>query len=445
MFAALLLAGLLVDSVPQYAYGQVILPNSPAETPPWSSLQVFDPVWFARFWSRDANEAVAPEDTPVKTRVQPGFESVGIRAGSWMFSPAITAGSFYDSNVFASSADKHGDLAGVVEPSLGISSLWDRHALNIGASVRSIDYRSFSGLNQTDANLQMRGRIDVWHDAAILTSFRLASLHEGVGSLTSPAGAAEPTPYTFASADVSYWQQFNRLATSFGVRADSYDYGSTRAQDGTIINQDSRDGHVHVAHGRVDYAISPDFGVFSSFEANRRDLRGTPTQPLSSDGYRSLTGIDVQLTHLIMSEIAAGYASQRFDDPGIGTIAGPSYRASLHWSPTRMLDLHVQAEQIVTEAADTVASGIRANAFQIGADYELRRDTVLSVSGTYERDKFFGQSREDTVYATEAALKHLFNRYIYISARYRYLRRDSSAPSSSYDKHEVALNVTAHY
>jgi uncharacterized protein (PEP-CTERM system associated) len=166
---------------------------------------------------------------------------------------------------------------------------------------------------------------------------------------------------------------------------------------------------------------------------------------LSSDGYRSLSGFNVQLGHLLKGEIGAGYASQRFDDPTIGTIEGPAYRAMLTWSVTRMLDLHFKAEQIVTEASDTVVGGIRADALQVGADYELRRNMVLSVSGTYERDRFYGEIRNDTVYSSLAELKYLLNRYSYISLQYQYFRRDSSDPSSSYDKHEVGLNVTAHY
>ncbi len=435
----------LLVSVSPPARSQVITPISPSATPPWSSLDVFDPVPFAQLWGRNPADTAEPEDNPVKTRQQPGYESVGIRAGPWMFSPSLTAGGRYSSNVFSSNSDKRGDLAAVIEPSLGISSLWERHSLDVQGSVRSINYRKFSGLNQTDANLRVRGRVDLWHDAAILTNFRVASLHEGVGSLTSPTGAAEPTPYNFATGDVTYWQKINRFAGSFGVRRDVYNYGSTRAQDGSIINQDSRDGHVNVAHGRLDYAISPNLGVFSALEANRREFRGTATQPLSSDGYRSLGGLNIQLGRLLTGEVGAGYGSQRFDDPTIGTIAGPAYRAQLTWSVTRMLDLHFKADRVVTQARDTVAGGIRADAFQLGADYELRRNVVLSVAGTYERDKFFGQVRNDKVYSTLTELKFLINRYSYISAQHQYVRRDSSAPLGSYDKHEVGLSVTAHY
>lgn len=438
-------AAAVIAALPASAYAQVVTPITPWSVPPWNSLDVFNPVSYAKFLSRDPAEIAAPEDNPVKIREQPGYESVGVRAGPWMFNPSLTGGVSYDSNVFASGSDKRGDLAATIKPSLGVTSLWERHGLDIQGDVRSTSYRKFSQLNQTDASLRARGRIDLWHDAAVLTNFRVAALHEGVGSLTSPTGAAEPTPYSLASGDVTYWQRINRLAGSIGIRADHYNYGSTRAQDGSIINQDSRDGRVAAAHARFDYAISPAVGVFSALEVNKRDLRGTPVQPLSSDGYRSLSGFNVQLGRLVTGEFGAGYASQRFDDPAIGTIQGPAYRAMVTWSVTRLLDLHFKAEQIVTEAGDTVAGGVRADALQIGADYELRRNLILSVAGTYERDKFFGQFRNDKVYSTLTELKYVLNRYSTISLQHQYFRRDSDAPLASYDKHEVGVNVTARY
>lgn len=426
------------------ARAQVVTPLVPSPAPPWSSLEVFEPVPFAQLWAQ-SGEALAPEDTPVKTRQQPGYESVGIRAGPWMFHPSLTGGVRYDNNVFASGSDKRGDLSTTIKPSLEVKSLWERHGIDLQGSVASTSYRRFSQLDQTDANLRLRGRIDLWRNAAILTSFRTALLHEGVGSLTSPTNAAEPTPYTLNSADVTYWQQSGRWAGSIGLRSDAYNFGSTRAINGSIINQDARDGHIDALHGRLDYAMTGNLGLFTAAEVNRRSLKGTPAQSLSSNGYRALAGVNLQLGRLVTGELSAGYASQRFEDPTIGTIEGPTYRGLINWSVTRLLDVHVKAERLVTQAADTVAGGIRADAIQVGADYELRRNIVLSAAATFERDKFFGQARNDDVFSTLTELTYKLNRYSSISLQHQYFRRESNTPSASYDKHEVGLNVTTRY
>ncbi len=440
--AALLLAGTSAQAQVS-STAQLIQPPGPPSAPPWNAQQVFEPLLYPQRWDYERRWELAPEDLPVRTRIQPGYEPVGVRAGSWMLFPMITAGGLYDSNVFASNATRQSDIAVVAAPTLRAQTLWQRHYIDVEAGIRSLSFLDHPGLDQTDASFKSRARIDVAHDAAILTRVQAAYLHERPGSLNSPTGAVEPTPYGLFSGDVTYRKEFNRLTTSFGGLVNAYDYGSTRAQDGSIISQDSRDGQVYAGHGRVDYAFSPMFGVFGAFEANRRELRGTPTESLSSRGYRALAGIDVELTHLITGELGIGYNSQQFDASTIGTIEGPAYRALLVWSPTRMMDVYFKAEQLVTQSSETRAFGIRAYALQLGIDYELRRNIVLSVAGTFENDKFFGTVRDDDVYASHSELKYLLNRHFAISLRHRYLSRNSSDPSSSYDKHEVGLNVTA--
>jgi hypothetical protein len=427
------------------AFAQAISPLKPPTTPPWNAETVFEPVPYAQLWSRFPGEKIAPEDTPVKTRQWPGYEPVGIRANSWMFYPSVTAGALYDSNVFASSTQKEADIAAVARASLLATSLWGRHQLSFDGYVDTKQYDRFSSLDQTNGSLRMKGRIDVRHDIAILFNFRAAYLHEDVGSLSSPTNAIQPTPYGYTYEDVTYWQQFGRLAASFGARNENYDYGSTKAQNGTVINQDSRDGSINVAHARLDYALSPRWGVFTAFEANDRDLRGSSKGSLSSTGYHTLSGFNFVLTPLVTGEIGAGYTSQRFEDPTIGTVSGPAYRALLKWSPTRSFDIYLKGEEITTEAVDTVASAVRADAVMLGADYELRRNLVFSTSASYEKDKFFGQAREDNVYSATASLQYLLNRYSSVSLHYKYINRDSSLPTSTYDKHEIGLDVTAHF
>jgi hypothetical protein len=362
-----------------------------------------------------------------------------------MINPSVTAGAIYDSNVFATSTAPQADIAAVVQPTLRAHTLWERHGLDLQFGTQTYAYKDHPGLDQTDVNLKGTGWIDVRHDAQILTAFQAAYLHEGVGSLTSPTGAVQPTPYSLLSGDVTYRQQFNRLTAAIGTRIDSYSYGSTRAQNGDIIDQSNRDGQVYRLHGRADYTLSPKYALFTSVEANHRQLRGTPNNPLDSSGYRVLTGVDVELSHVITGEFAAGYVNQRFADVTVGTVSGPTYRATLMWRPTRQIDVHFNAEQIVTEASDTTSTGVLANALQAGVDYEIRRNVILSTLGVIEFEKFFSQVRKDRVSVVGTELKYLLNRYSTVSLGYKFFDRNSSIPFDSFIKHQVLVNVTAQF
>jgi hypothetical protein len=427
------------------ASAQVIPSTTEIIAAPWNAQKVFEPSGLLDLTPIDTRDEVQPEDMPVKQRQQPGFEPVGIRYGSWMFNPSLMSGSLYDSNVFSSPTDKRSDIAAVIAPSLRAHTLWERHGIDVKLDAASTIYRDNSSLDQTNVSLKGNAWYDISHDLAVLTNFQIAHLNEGVGTLSSPANAISPTPYDLYSGDVSVRKEFNRMAASVGISVASYDYGSTRAQDGSIINQDGRDGQIYTLHGRVDYAFSPILGWFAGIEGNQRNIRGTPTQSLDSQGYRALSGVTVELTHLLSGEIGAGYARQDFSDATIGVIEGPSYRAQLLWRPTRLLDVHFKAEQIVTETSITSSSGVQANAVQLGADYELRRNVILSAMATYETDKFFGQDRRDIVTTTDARVKYLLNRFAAISVYHRYSDRNSNASAFSYDKHQVGINVTAQF
>jgi hypothetical protein len=412
---------------------------------PWNAQRIFEPTTPPDLTDPDSREDIPPEDLPVRKRQHPGYEPVGIRAGSWMFNPSMITGGFFDSNVFSSSNAKRSDLAAVFEPSLRAHTLWERHGIDLKLDTQSTVYKENSSLNQNNASLKGNAWIDIAHDLALLTNFQVAHLNEGVGSLNSPANAIAPTPYNLLSGDVTLRKQFNRLTTSVGFRTDSYDFGSTRAQDGTVINQDARDGQIYSLHGRIDYAISSVLGVFGGVEGNQRDIRGLPGHTLDSQGYRALTGVTVGLGNLVTGEFGVGYVQQRFVDPTIGTIDGPSYRAQLTWRPTRLLDVHFKAEQLVTQTSVTSATGVLANAVQIGLDYELRRNVIVSLAAGYETDRFFGQLRKDNVTTSDARVKYLLNRFSSISAYYQFTARSSDIAVFNYDKHLVGLNVTAQF
>jgi hypothetical protein len=158
-----------------------------------------------------------------------------------------------------------------------------------------------------------------------------------------------------------------------------------------------------------------------------------------------LSGFDLEFNPLNKGELGAGYMSQRFDSPSIGTIEGPAYRAMLTWSPSRQLDVYFNAEQVVTEASDTSTTGILANAVQLGFDYEFRPNVILSTAGTYERDSFKGQPRLDNLYIVDNRLKYMMNRVTSISFLYRFTRRDSSNDTASFDKHQIGLSAAARF
>jgi hypothetical protein len=437
-------AGLLILTA-ENVCAQLIVDQPQIIAPPWISQRIFDVAPLPQLSDPADRDPVAPEDTPVRTRVHPEYQPRGARQGAWMFYPTVAASGFYDSNVYASANKVEDDFVSRFAAGLRAQSLWERHNLEVQLATQSLLYAHHPGLNQSDVEFKARGRIDVDHATQILTTLQAAFLHVEVGSLNSPGNAAEPTPYGFLSGDATLRKQFGRFTASIGARADSYDFGETRALNGATINQDFKDGQIYKAYERLEYAISEKTALFASFENNWRQLRGSPGSSLDSKGYRALAGIDLEITRLIRGELAAGYQSQNFDSPSITDVAGPAYRVFLTWSPTRRLDFRFNAEQVITQISDTSTSSVLASAIQAGIDYELRPNLVLSGTAIFEQDQFKGQPRDDDVYAAELRLKRAFNNVTSASIFYRYLRRDSNIPMNSYDRQIIGVSASAQF
>jgi len=413
--------------------------------PPTTARDVFAPSYLPVLADPGSRDPVAPEDMPIKNRFWPEYAPQGIRADAWMLYPALNAEGVYDSNVFASSNNPQADLFARLGAGLRANSLWERHGINMQLAVGSRFYKTHSALNQTNATFASGGHFDIDHSTQLLGAFNAAYLHVQPGDLTSPTGAIKPTPYSLLNGDVALRKEFGRVTAAVGTGVKSYDYGSTVAQNGSTINQDSQDGQIYLAYGRIDYAFSEKFAAFSAVEGNWRELRGTPSQSLSSNGFRALAGVDLEFTHLIKGEIAAGYAKQHFFAQTIGDIEGPSYRALVIWSPSRLIDINFSAEQIVTQSGDTTATGIRADVARIGLDYEFRPNVIVSAATTYEKDHFQGQPRQDNVFALDGGVRYLLNNVASMGLQYRFTRRNSNIPTNSYDKHQVGINASAHF
>src|SRR5882757_1362117 len=201
----------LAISLASPANAQAIPSTNEQTAPPWNSQRIFEPSSPPELTDPNVPEGVPPEDMPVKKRQQPGYEPVGIRAGSWMFNPSLISGGFYDSNVFSSNTDKRADVAAVFEPTLRAHTLWERHGIDLKLDAQSTVYNQSSSLNQTNASLKGNAWFDISHDLVVLTNFQIAHLNEGVGTLSAPTNAITPTPYDLLSGDVTLRKEFNRL------------------------------------------------------------------------------------------------------------------------------------------------------------------------------------------------------------------------------------------
>src|ERR1700744_1370950 len=116
--------------------------------PPWNAEQGLEPTPLPILTDPDQRDDVAPEDTPVKDRLRPEYQARGIRSGSWLFNPTLTAGTLFDSNVFSSDTNKQSDIAGLVGAALRARNSSEKNALDFQLDTQSLSYLNHPGLNE---------------------------------------------------------------------------------------------------------------------------------------------------------------------------------------------------------------------------------------------------------------------------------------------------------
>src|SRR5690606_12533316 len=108
--------------------------------------------------------------------------------------------------------------------------------------------------------------------------------------------------------------------------------------DGSIVSQRERDSTLATATLRAGYALSPALAPFVEAEIGRRfhdHERDSAGYARSADHYALRAGVEIDLGEKLNGEIAAGWLTERPDDPRLSDVSGLSLATNLRWSPVR--------------------------------------------------------------------------------------------------------------
>ena len=122
--------------------------------PPWNEQQVLAPTPLPILSDPDRPPKVAPEDTPNdQPRVWPDYQAPGFRFGAWLFSPTLTAGTFYDSNVFRPTTTGKA-ISPVCSALICAATIRRKRTRSFRLNAQQTTYREHSGSQRNRCQLQ---------------------------------------------------------------------------------------------------------------------------------------------------------------------------------------------------------------------------------------------------------------------------------------------------
>ncbi len=348
------------------------------------------------------------EEDSVMSRPRPGLLPVGVPLGAFRLYPSLETRGSYDSNLYALPGAPAGDAALLLTPRLALQSVETRrYAMSLVADGTMARYASRTLENNESAALVANGRVLVGRDTQLRAGITVARRIQRRGTEDETlVGVTPPVAYREIAATVSGEQRFGALVATLGGSVGQYRYESTEI-DGVQVPLDRNNFRSAGVNGRIAMAVGPAVGAFVSASYNdARYARSTALPTRDSSGFTLLGGVAVA-SPLLRGEIGLGYIRQNFVSPAYGDLRGLAYAAKAYWSPTRLIDVRFDLGRTFQRSAIMGAAGIQIDSVAIGADYEFRRNVLVSAGLAYVVNDYRGLDLRTRRIESSLAVRYL--------------------------------------
>jgi hypothetical protein len=375
------------------------------------------------------------KNTSVMERDRPEYVALGLHEGGVTVYPMIDIAADYNSNVFATSNHTASDEYVTVKPSVLVQSNWGRHGLQLYADVLNEDYVRYHTENELGYTVRADGRIDVHGQSAVNLGASSSRAYEPRGNIYTLANSVTPVHFDSQKAygRGAYVQDRARYSLEADFANDTY--YNVKQTDGTTADEVDRDQYRWDVGPRVDYALTPDTAVFGKVNYGGTTYeRGPVALRRDSETVQVLSGVNFDITALARGEIGLGYFERTYREAIYRNFSSFSVGAKVEYFPTTLLTLTAIAQRKPQDAAFNTSSGFVQNNVSLGADYELRRNWLVSALFGYESDNFEGLSRHDQVENLVLTSRYYVSRNVGVGANVAYVDRgsDGNFPGPSY-------------
>ena len=385
------------------------------------------------------------KNVSVLERDRPDYQAIGVHNGGFTIYPRIVIGVEAVDNVFATPT-KQSDTAEVIHPSVIAQSNWSRHSLTLSAYLDQALFNHYKTEDTTAWSLSANGRVDVHGESYINIGADIQHQFEARGSEVAVINTVHPVSYNTQGLYIRALYGEDRVRGSVDGVYRAYQYQNQDDTLGNLVDEDLRDFSDEAISGRLDYALTPDTAAFGKVTYTDTEyVRGVIGSPKrDSTEVKALVGGNFDLTGLARGEIGIGYVDRQYQSSAYTGISGLSVAAKVEYFPTQLLTLTLVAQRQVNDASFSSSGGYFQNTVTAEADYELRRNIIISGAGGYEQDQFSGISRTDNVWNGQVQGRYFLTRDVGLGATLSYVKRDSTQPyplAPHYDETRFALSL----
>ncbi|MFO1190214.1 MAG: outer membrane beta-barrel protein [Alphaproteobacteria bacterium] len=353
--------------------------------------------------------------------------------------PTFDVETEFDSNVFRTPSGAKTDRIMHYRPGLAVRSDWENHALSLAVTSDMGRFDTYGGENYDDAGAVLEGRLDIEEFWTVTPTLSYRHGHELRGSPDDPGAGTGPTTYDLFSYGISSTYQRDAWIVRPGLRHDRSDF-----HDSGLVDNDDRDRRVTTASTRVGFEFSPDTILYVEPSHNwvrydqRLDNFGVRRD---STGDQGLVGLTWDVSGVTFLDFAAGYMRQRYDDPTLSTVAGPTYRTGILWNATGLITVSVNGARSIRETTLQGAGGVFETSLAGRIDYELRDNILVDLRASWQNDDYRGLQRKDDILRVGIGFTYFLGRNLVIGGSLNRDTRSSDASGADYEDYRALLRI----
>lgn len=371
------------------------------------------------------------------------YAPLGLRLGAFTIRPSLETGLTATSNANYTPEPESAVLS---ETTLRLNAVsdWSRHQATFNAFGTLRQSISGAELDENSGGFDGALELDLGHDYRAVASLGYLIAPESASSPVAIEGTVERPISQTLLGSLGVEKDIGRMRFAVTGRAERDWYGDAELSTGGTISQQDRNSTLGTVVLRGGYEVSPAFTPFAEFEVGRRRYE------LATDGngYQRSTsrigaraGMALDISEKVTGEIAAGWIEERFDDPRLAPVSGPTIDADLAWSPMRGTILGLSAATTVEGATAVDESGSLLYAARLDLQREMRANLTGNIAfGAAYRD-YTGIQGHDLTLSAEAGLTYWVNRYVGLTTRARHERQTSTIPGRGYDMNSIFLGM----
>jgi hypothetical protein len=371
----------------------------------------------------------------------------GVRVGNFFIYPSITQSIAYDSNIFGMPDDAIADWRFITSPTLTIQSQLPRHAFEMTVFSRFMNFAENTDQDYVNFGGIARGALHIDHAHTLSATVLATRENEERSAETASRSAAEPVPIDRYRASVGITRDAGRLYGTLAATAETLEYGSVRATDGSLLDQSYRDQEIYSAQLRTGYRISPGFDFVTKLRAIRQLSDGeTPgSADRNSTGYEATAGLAFETDPLVRWRIMAGYGVRNYDNAEYADVSSSLMEAQVQWLATDRLTLFANARRSLDDELGANDNGRVQTTASARAEYEIRHDLVGSVNLAISDVDFLGSDRNDRLIESGVGLEYHYTKNWFFSLNYAFESRDSNEAEFDLDRSVVRIGGTLRF